>query len=113
MLWQWAYMLRGWSDEQGSKNWRGLWIEDCAAASAKGEGPKLNAGGLRVLLISLRWSLRSVCPSDQLTDRMRATHPCEVEFSVLIITYSHLLVTVSLYGYYPASNSLFHYGRAY
>jgi len=49
-------MLQGWLDEPGSKNWHGLWIEDWAAAGAKGEWLKLNAGGLRVLLlICLGW----------------------------------------------------------
>jgi len=40
-------LLRGRSDENGSKNWRGLWIEDWAAAGAKGEWLKVNAGRLR------------------------------------------------------------------
>jgi len=56
MLRWWADMLRGWSGEQGSKNWR-------AAAGAKGERHKLNAGGQRMLLfICLDWSLLSVGP---------------------------------------------------
>jgi len=60
-------MLRGWSDEQGSKNRRGLWIEGWAAAGAKGEGLKPNAGRQRVLLLifCLGWSVRCV-PSAEL-----------------------------------------------
>jgi len=59
-------MLRGWSDEQGSKNWRGLWIEGWATAGAKGEGLKPNAGRQRVLLLTyLGWSVRCV-PSAEL-----------------------------------------------
>jgi len=58
-------MLQGWSDEPGSKNWRGLWIEDWTAAGAKGEWLKLNAGGLWVLLLIC---LACLVPSWKLVD---------------------------------------------
>jgi hypothetical protein len=31
ILWYWAYMLRGWSEAQGSKNRLGLWTAEAAA----------------------------------------------------------------------------------
>jgi len=59
-------MLWGWLDEQGSKNWRGLWIEGWAMAGTKGEGLKPNAGRQRVLLlICLGWLVHCI-PSAKL-----------------------------------------------